>query len=311
MKNWIQHYLEWNGEAPPKKRGRKPLPYDPSQRDLEMKALFEAGQTLQSIGEKFGETKERVRQVVNIRLGAKPRFKAIQERIKQDAETIKGLIDEGRHTNDIASLLGVSRSYVSFVSRNFGVKVPRAPGCNQIRTDEIEQAVQRVVQGYSIGKACAASPGLRNNVMDECKRRGVQSRHGKWRDFSARHAILKNGIEAGLSYPEIREQIGKAEGKELLNEALLTWAYTHGYRFKKPSTPSAAPLRTVRPKAPKIIREKCAVIVDGLSPREVAIKYYGKTSAAEIAKMLGCTRNSVIGHWFRARKQGQINESAP
>lgn len=40
--------------------------------------------------------------------------------------------------------------------------------------------------------------------------------------------------------------------------------------------------------------------------RETAIANYGKAPASKIAEAAGTTRNSIIGHWFRARRQGLI-----
>jgi hypothetical protein len=46
--------------------------------------------------------------------------------------------------------------------------------------------------------------------------------------------------------------------------------------------------------------------VSGGSIQEACVANRDNYSAAEIGAILGITRNAVIGHWYRARKQGLI-----
>lgn len=45
--------------------------------------------------------------------------------------------------------------------------------------------------------------------------------------------------------------------------------------------------------------------------RMKAIEGYGKVSATVLAEMLGVSRCTIIGHWFRARRCGQISIDVP
>lgn len=40
--------------------------------------------------------------------------------------------------------------------------------------------------------------------------------------------------------------------------------------------------------------------------RETALANRGKASASQIASAIGVSRNSIIGHWFRARSAGEV-----
>lgn len=44
--------------------------------------------------------------------------------------------------------------------------------------------------------------------------------------------------------------------------------------------------------------------------RREAIAAYGKETAAEVGKRLGVSRNIIIGHWYRARRDGELSNNS-
>lgn len=70
---------------------------------------------------------------------------------------------------------------------------------------------------------------------------------------------------------------------------------------RRPGKVTAPPRRSSRPR-------KASTTCDatGLSAREAAIQFHQTHTAKQIADSLGVSRNVVIGHWFRARKSGEL-----
>lgn len=87
-----------------------------------------------------------------------------------------------------------------------------------------------------------------------------------WFEFEEKR--LRSLINQGKSMMEIADTMGRTE-KSCYQKASYMGLYGNSV-----------------PKKPKI--------------REAAIVNYGKHSAAEIGKMLGVSRDVIIGHWHRA-----------
>jgi hypothetical protein len=71
--------------------------------------------------------------------------------------------------------------------------------------------------------------GAANAVMAACRRAGVESQHGRWRDFQNRAARIRqiDTDNPNLSISKLLEIIGQEEGKKIAP----SWIYRHMPKF--------------------------------------------------------------------------------
>jgi transposase-like protein/lambda repressor-like predicted transcriptional regulator len=78
-------------------------------RNEEMATLYESGMTLEEVGQKFGVTRERVRQILENFDQGLIQFE-LQRRRKEYVKLIKARLDEGKRVVEIAKELGMKRT---------------------------------------------------------------------------------------------------------------------------------------------------------------------------------------------------------
>ena len=268
---------------------------------------FNDGETLQSIGDIYGITRERVRQIVG-RAGMKPRTETIAERdasicaFAKTAETREDLL---------AQFPNYAEPVIHNVLHNAGIALPKTKS----RVD-IEREYDRLIKashdtGKTLFAVCGKDNRLRNAVAYYANANGisVDIRYRPSEEkLAERLQILASVADRSGTLDEYVAAVSANEGRDLAKEAVRTFARDNGFEAYKRLTKviSVKKPRKEKPAKPiRTVRKKAAVEV-GNTIKETAIANYGKASAASIAKVLGTSRNSIIGHWFRARQSGLI-----
>ena len=265
-------------------------------------ADFQSGLTLEAIGQKHGVTRERVRQIT-LKAGMRPRYEVLAEQREPIIARIRELAGQGKITQEIADVLGIPYMTVYSIAKTHGIKIRRRPAGHG-KEAILAEIRAKVEAGMSIRQAC----GEDRKLAALAARRGiVKSRHGRWRDFNPRRKIVAAMQQIGASWADMAEYVGKVEGATIRPIGLYHWAHKRGLVVKKerkPKEPKAE--RVPNPPKPPVTPRVYADVERGSTIRDTCIANYGKAPASRVAKELGITRNAVIGHWFRARKSGEI-----
>lgn len=271
-----------------------------------MLAAFNDGRTLTDIGKQYGVTRERVRQIVS-REGVVPRSVIKSMEMNERAARIKSLAAEGKWAREIAAELQMSESLVNVTARSYGFKVPRK-GIGRGKEEMLADIEAKVKAGMSLRQACKCNHTLEGMAGDYLRSIGVKPKRGRWRDFSARHAIIVKMRAQGAGWENICDVLEAVEGYRLTAISVCNYAAKHNLytRLNRGPRKFSQPRE---PRAPKVPRPPKQIIPAEIRDtiRATCIANYGKTSAAVVAKELGITRNMVIGHWFRARNKGEIS----
>lgn len=260
---------------------------------------FDAGETLEAIGADFGITRERVRQIAKA-YGRAPRNDGIRERVKEVAR----YLDENWVTStEAAEKFGVSPAAITHTARKHGIELPFLTFAEEL---EIKKAVALVRAGQSMNAVAKAIGRSHSWLQYHCRQRGVVSRgKSKWRDFSHRPAMLRQWREEGCTWAECSRRLGEHEGQEYHPMVAHNWAVRHAPeltnlpRVRKPAPEPKTKLAKRTKLTPPVSAPADIQVLPTV--RETALANRGKASASVIAAALGVTRNSIIGHWFRAR----------
>lgn len=176
------------------------------------------------------------------------------------------------------------------------------------RESDLKPYLDKVRAGASFLQAAGGNPSLANRINIWAKRKGIKSSaRSKWNDFSKRHEIVAAMAAAGEAWPEIADEVNKAECnlRPVGHASIYMWAYNHGYvrtcipKPKKPSKP-----RKTMPEIPAF----CANHAWSKDMKEAALKWREEgLSATFVADRMNrefgvsVTRNAVIGAWKRMR----------
>lgn len=268
---------------------------------------FNAGETLQSIGDSYGITRESVRQIV-ARAGMKSRTETIEERntaICAFAKTAKTRED----------LLAQFPNYVErtiyYVLSNAGIAMPKIKSVVD-REREYDRLIgESVASGKRLFAVCGKNNVLHKSVAYYAKANGIRidvRYRAPEKKLAERLQILASVADRGGTLDEYVAAVSANEGRNLAKEVVRRFAVVNGFEAYKRLTkvrPSRKPCKE-KPAKPTGTFRKKAVVEVGNTIKETAIANYGKASAASIAKALGTSRNSIMGHWFRARQSGLI-----
>jgi len=265
-------------------------------RNQEICALYDAGETLQAIGDRFGITRERVRQIVNRagRQGRKPEIMAERKRVAEDFR------DSGLTVKEFAILWGIPPGTVYGAARQFGVKCPRRHISDDPR---FLTAAESVRAGLSIRQAEIKHRLPRDHLAVVCDRLGIQSRAGKWRDFSVRGETVLRLYSQGKTWAAIAYAVSQEEGKPVGERALYIWAHRNLSLPPRGKLRSERKQRPMRPAKPAVVYPD---IIIRPTVKETALANRGRAPASKIAKAVGVSRNSIIGYWNRLRQEGVI-----
>lgn len=272
-----------------------------AERNADIVCRFRAGETLQAIGDRYGVTRERVRQIT-IRYGAEARRVTQGRAAAARLEKIRAALAGGATARETGESLGINQANLWRIMNDAGIK-PRWPTAMQRSDDTILEGIAaQVRRGMSIKKACGGSRSLMERMRVKLRQMGVESTHGKWVSPEHRRAIIEQGLAEHLPWKVIAHRISIKEGRECLIASAQMWARSRGMIAKRKSR-AAKPIKAVKPAKPAKPRLDPVVTND---IRKSCVANYGRCSASALAKTLGITRNAVTGHWFRARKAGQI-----
>jgi len=131
--------------------------------------------------------------------------------------------------------------------------------------------------------------------LEEIRNEAIEQ-EAYWR--ARRVGYLRIGLEeardAGMTVAKAAAYLG------ITQNALYAACYRHRIKLAKASRPRRASSlvdHSIACSAPANIEIRETI-------RDTALANRGKATAAEIAAAIGVTRNAIIGHWFRARKEG-------
>jgi hypothetical protein len=254
------------------------------ERNLAMVAAYEKGEeNLQSLGDKYGITRERVRQILEP-VGSTALIKE-QRRIRRE---------EVRAT--AAELRAAVRAE---------------------RAQKIAQAVEIVRQGFSINEARRRVPGLPvNGLQLECRKAGVESGHGRWRDLTPKINRARELRATGMSWTKISKQLA-IEGfgnfapgfvtRHMPDLVLRHTRQTNGAGVVD-QMPLSQPLPKERVSKPKKVWvDPESIWTDDTVARLKTLWFNGNT-AQQCSDVLGTpfTRNAILGKINRLRGAGQL-----
>lgn len=261
-------------------------------------ARFDAGETLEAIGQDFNLTRERVRQIV-AKHGRAPRLKTIRTKRQKLTAIVVRLNERGLTNSQIAKEIGRPYGEVSLLLRKAGGE------CNRMSLDEhlsMLRLAAKVANGTSIRRVCNADHALSEKLRRFCKANGVVSAHRKVKDTSARAGLIVAGRIAGKSWGEITQDVAAVEGRTYCVGAIMNWARENVDLPGRPKSHRPVVQRREKPASPpQPETDLSSLEIAGLSVREAAMALRGIASASQIAKHLGISRNAVIGHWWRSR----------
>jgi len=283
-----------------------------SERNAQILVRHENGEPHQSIADDFSMSRERVRQIVKAQ-GGKPRFGQKREAFSKVIKAVKNL--PPMSLNEACNALGFGKYTVIAAADAAGVKFLRR---NSETTAMLAGLAEKVAAGASYHAAAGGDHELAALLARYCVENGIKSvAPCRWTvDPDMRRRVIAEMRTAGKTWDEIAEIIAQNEGvRQFQSVAVYSW--THRYAPEllgiKPPKKAKQPKPAKRqgrayPSERKFVKAAPAgapVIIAG-DVRETAIANYGKAPASKIAKELGVSRNSIIGHWFRARQSGEI-----
>lgn len=281
----------------------------PSDRNREILARHEAGEEHPSIAAAFGITRERVRQIVK-KHGGKPRTEMRRDEFQVIVEAVKNL--PPMSSAEAVAALGLSPHVIWAAASDAGVKfLKRDSGT----TAMLASLAEKVRSGASFNAAANGDHALGTLLQRYCNEAGIKSQAPcRWTvDPDMRRRVVAEMRAEGRTWKDIAGVVAQNEGvRKIRGVTVHVWCEKHApellsikppKKVKPPKPPRRA--YPAEPKRTKAAQVNSPVVIVG-DVRETAIANYGKAPASKIAQAVGVTRNSIIGHWFRARQSGEI-----
>ncbi len=188
--------------------------------------MLRAGYTLQETGDKFGVTRERVRQIAAEEGVESIRCRAVANR---EAAAIADLIDEGMTVAEIAAHTGRAAGKVRRIGSS---RRPDRLVANAFRRrlDELESYLERVRGGESYRSAAGRNHSIAAKIHHVMKKQGVSRPIGRWFPEELRQkrlAFIRAGRRDGDSWAVIAKKISTAEGKRVTVASATAYAKKH------------------------------------------------------------------------------------
>jgi len=280
-----------------------------SERNAQILARHENGELHTSIADDYGMTRERVRQIVK-KQGGKPRFGQKRDAFATVIEAARNL--PPMSLNEACNALGFGKFTVIAAANAAGVKFLKR---DSETTEMLAGMAEKVKAGASFNAAADGDHELAKLVGRYCVENGIKSQAPcRWTvDPDMRRRVVAEMRAEGRTWNEIAAVLAQSEGVRKVGEAAVyNWVLRNAPDLLSIKPPKKVkppkPPRRAYPAAPKRTRPApvdAPVVIVG-DARETAIANYGKAPASAIAKAVGVSRNSIIGHWFRARRSGEI-----
>ncbi len=185
----------------------------------EAMAMLGEGRTLEEVGQHFGVSRQRVRQIAK-RHGV--RSVRCRANLSERDEVIENMILSGASDAEISSAYGLTVSRVLQIRRSLGFR--------PFKTDERARAmapyVEMVRQGRSI-TSVEREFGLGvHKLAAACKNAGVRSRaHSRHSDLSHRIPIIRELLRAGATWATITNALAHKEGRRPSVGSVYGWAH--------------------------------------------------------------------------------------
>lgn len=273
-------------------------------RDARMAAEYAAGDTLQAIGDRYGVTRERVRQIVVPRTGIKRQ----KEVMAANAEVAKKIALANLSRDEAVEAFGKK---VIHITQKHAVKFRKAKPV--FETAEMAEMAELVKGGMSIYAASGKNRRNWQRLTRYCAAHKIKSQaRSRWSDTSQRANIIDVVSKAGGTWAMALSAVNEIEGGSIGGTALYQWAYQHMNPFHKMARRKGLPPNPpkVKPESQRFpvkkIKAKPTVIYCGNDAKKAAKLNYRKAPASLIAAVHGVSRNSIIGHWFRLRQNGEL-----
>lgn len=200
---------------------------------------------------------------------------------------------------DIGRQFGVSRERVRQIVAKSGV-----PQRREMITSEWDEIVSDYQEsGLGLSQFCAFFGICYQTLWFHVHKRGVPVVRHRIIDAPEFDAMVEK-VRQGASYY-------RAAGCDrVIQDALMRRCSEIGvksrHESRNPNYRVAREERAVSNNASAHKRNAAARQRGNPVVKQAAKAGYGKRSASEIAKELGVSRNSVIGHWFRLRQKGEL-----
>lgn len=275
----LSRILGQNEPAPKpiKKRGRPPGRITAlDERNVAITLAYEHEEmNATELGEKYGLTRERVCQILrrsNTISRVDERKRLAREELQAEADAIKG--------------------------------VARAE-----RARVIAEGVALVRDGESISEATRKMSLPPHVLQDACKKAGIESRHGRWRDMQPKIERVRELRAQGLTWAAINYQ-SIANG---FGEVYGAWVARHAPDLVQshPRRLNRAPVVAREEKTRRLLAVHDSIWTEERTKRLVEL-WLGGASAYQCSVILGapCTRNAVIGKINRLRAAGGLQNGA-
>lgn len=266
-----------------------------STRNADILRRHEAGELYPDIARHYGITRERVRQIVAAHGGRARSAGNAEQRASLHAKIAEALETRWLTSQQASDEFGVSRAVIWKIARERGIEIERREFADEMR---LMFLAAKVRAGESI-RSVAADQSEEKRLYYYCELKGIKSKHGPHRDLSERASLLAQWRDEGLTWEECSKRLAEVDGREYGSITAYIWAKNHapeliGSRDGRKRAPKRAP-KPARAPAQIEIKENI---------RDTALANRGKASASQIAAVLGVSRNSIIGHWYRSRTAG-------
>jgi hypothetical protein len=277
-----------------------------SERNAQILVRHENGELHTSIAADYGLSRERVRQIVKSQ-GGKARFGQRREAFATIIEAVKNL--PPMSLSEACNELGFGKFTVAAAAKSAGVKFLRR---DSETTAMLAGLAEKVKAGASFNAAAEGNHELASLLGRYCIENGIKSQAPcRWTvDPEMRRRVIAEMRAEGRTWDSIAGAIATNEGVRKMGDVTVrAWCEKHAPDLlnikppKKVKPPKRAYRAAQQRTKPAPVDARVLIVGD---VRETAIANYGKAPASKIAQAVGVTRNSIIGHWFRARKTGEI-----
>lgn len=190
---------------------------DYTERNRQIVARHLNGDLHPDIAWQWGISRERVRQIVR-NAGEPPR----RESQKLWWEHVADTVDRERLTTEEAAIrFGENQRTIRALLRKLGVRTRPAP--TRMDSPEIARLAELVRAGASIRSVTRDRPE-EAALGRYCARNGIAALHGKWRDRSARLAIIAETVATRGSWDDAAAKVSAVEGVPVAGLTLYRFA---------------------------------------------------------------------------------------
>lgn len=195
------------------------------EREHDMLRRFDANESLEAIAKVYGLTRERVRQIVLPH--RTPRNQTARARRAERIAEFTRLVDAGKTTKQIAEIMGVSAAYVNYLNTFAKFDVSRMTIEERL---EMLRLAAKVANGRSIRSVARGDHALAVKLGYFCEKEGIKSRHGRWRDFSGRDAVIRKARAKGLTCAKVAAAVAETEGRSISEGVIQQYVSRRGLR---------------------------------------------------------------------------------